>query len=54
MWRFLKEEREVGMGPVKRLLVKEMTRRLVSLPSWDGIGPVTRPGKRTSWVNSVS
>ncbi|KAM3684603.1 hypothetical protein ACB098_11G059600 [Castanea mollissima] len=42
------------MGPVKRLLVKEMTRRLVSLPSLDGIGPVTRPGKRTSWVNSVS
>lgn len=37
-----------GIGPVRRLLVNEMTRRLASRPSWNGIGPVTIPGKRMS------
>ncbi len=38
------------------MLVKEMTRRVVSRASWEGMGPVTRPGrgKRKSWVNWVS
>jgi hypothetical protein len=54
VWRFVRVEREVGMGPFKRLLVKEITRRLVSLASWVGMRPVTSPGKRRSWVNSVS
>jgi hypothetical protein len=54
VWRLVRAEREVGTGPVRRLLVKEMTRRVVSRPSWKGMGPVTRPGKRMSWVNSVS
>lgn len=47
------EKMETGMDPVKRLLVKEMTRRFLSDPSWGGMGPVTMPGKRMSWVNSV-
>lgn len=45
---------EVGIGPVSRLLVRERTRSWVSRPSWGGMGPVTMPGKRTSWVNWVS
>lgn len=35
------------------MLVKERTLRLVSQLSSGGMGPVTSPGKRTSWVNSA-
>lgn len=44
---------ESGIEPVKRLLVREMTLRFLRLPSWAGIGPVTMPGFRTSWLSSV-
>lgn len=53
VWRVLREEKVVGMVPVKRLLDNEMTRSLVSRPSWGGMEPVTIPGERMSWVNSV-
>lgn len=54
MWRFVREENVEGMEPVKRLLGNEMTRSLVSWASWGGMDPVTIPGERMSWVNSVS
>lgn len=53
MCKFLRKENVAGMPPVNLLLVKEITRSLLSRPSWGGMGPVTMPGKRTSWVNSV-
>lgn len=40
---------EVGMDPVKRLLLREMTLSFLRVvPSWEGMGPVTMPVKRTS------
>lgn len=50
----VREENVEGMVPVRRLLGKEMTRSLVSRASWGGMEPVTIPGERMSWVNSVS
>ena len=52
--RFRRDEKELGIGPVSRLLVREMTRRSTRFPRRGGMGPVTSPAKRTSWVRWVS
>lgn len=44
MWRYERDEKEFGIGPVKRFLVKEMTRRRGRVSNRGGRGPVTKPG----------
>lgn len=44
MWRFERDEKVAGIEPVKRFLVKEMTRRRGRESNRGGRGPVTEPG----------
>lgn len=54
VWRFGRRKIPAGISAVKRLLVREMTLRFRREASWGGIGPVTMPAKRMSWLSSES